>query len=187
MRAAVMALQGAFAEHEHALQQLGVETFQVRRLSDWWQPKDALILPGGESTVQMRLMQQFGLFHHVRDAILGGLPVFGTCAGMILLSEGYLGTLHVEVLRNAYGRQSGSFHQSGVVEGIGGTVPMTFIRAPYVSRVNSPDVEVLAKVDGHVVAVRQGCQLATAFHPELDEDTRLYRYFVRLAAIMSDR
>ena len=90
MRVAVMALQGAFIEHEQVLKRLGVETFEVRQLADWQQHKDALILPGGESTVQMRLLSQLGLHGPVREAILNGLPVFGTCAGMILLSEGRL-------------------------------------------------------------------------------------------------
>ncbi len=178
MRIAVLALQGAFIEHEKALHQLGVETFQVRQLSDWLQPKDALILPGGESTVQMRLLHRLGLFEPIRDAIRKGLPVLGTCAGMILLSEGYLGTLAVNVRRNAYGRQLGSFHTSEYVSHLGSDIPMTFIRAPYVNNVLSDEVEILALVDKHIVAVRQGHQFATAFHPELDDDTRFYTYFL---------
>ena len=118
MRIAVLALQGAFIEHEQMLQRLGVETFQIRQLKDWQQPKDGLILPGGESTVQMHLLSQLGLHEPIREAILGGLPVFGTCAGMILLSKGYLGTMDILVRRNAYGRQLGSFHTVGTVEGI---------------------------------------------------------------------
>ena len=90
MRIAVLALQGAFIEHEQMLQKLGAETFEVRQLRDWEQPKDALVLPGGESTVQMRLLKELGLFEPIRKAIADGLPVLGTCAGMILLSEGYL-------------------------------------------------------------------------------------------------
>ena len=137
MRIAVLALQGAFIEHEQMLQRLGVETFEVRQLKDWQQPKDGLILPGGESTVQMRLLSQLGLYDPIREAILGGLPVFGTCAGMILLSKGYLGTMDILVRRNAYGRQLGSFHTVGTVEGIGKDLPMTFIRAPYIETVLS--------------------------------------------------
>ena len=113
MRIAVLALQGAFIEHEQVLQRLGVETFELRQLKDWQQPKDGLILPGGESTVQMRLLNELGLFVPIREAILDGMPVFGTCAGMILLSEGRLGTMHIQVRRNAYGRQLGSFHTTG--------------------------------------------------------------------------
>ena len=177
MRIAVLALQGAFIEHERRLQQLGVETFEVRQLTDWQRPKDGLILPGGESTVQLHLLRDLCLFEPIRQAILDGLPVFGTCAGMILLSEGRLGTMSTRVRRNAYGRQLGSFHTVANVKHIGTDVPMTFIRAPYIEEVTAPDCEVLATVDGHIVAVRQGRQLATAFHPELDDDLRLHQFF----------
>ena len=176
MRIAVLALQGAFAEHEEALRRMGAETFQVRQLSDWQQGRpDALVLPGGESTVQMRLLSRLGLLEPIRSAIAGGLPVFGTCAGMILLSKGYLGTMDIRVRRNAYGRQLGSFHTIGRVKGIGDDVPMTFIRAPFVEEVLADDAQELARVDDRIVAVRQGRQFATAFHPELDDDTRLYQ------------
>ncbi|MCR4603374.1 MAG: pyridoxal 5'-phosphate synthase glutaminase subunit PdxT [Prevotella sp.] len=178
MTIAVLALQGAFAEHQQMLQRLGVDTFQVRQLADWQQHKDALVLPGGESTVQMRLLHNLGLYEPIREAILDGLPVVGTCAGMILLSQGYLNTMSVRVLRNAYGRQLGSFHTVGSVAGMGSDIPMTFIRAPYVQQVLSPDVEILAQVDSRVVAVRQGRQFATAFHPELDDDLRFYFHFL---------
>ena len=180
MRIAVLALQGAFIEHEQMLQKLGAETFEVRQLRDWEQPKDALVLPGGESTVQMRLLKELGLFEPIRKAIADGLPVLGTCAGMILLSEGYLGTMHIRVRRNAYGRQLGSFHTTGSVEGIGEDVPMTFIRAPYIEEVIADDCTPIAKVDGHIVAAHQGNQIATAFHPELDNDTRLHELLVSL-------
>jgi 5'-phosphate synthase pdxT subunit len=182
MRIAVLALQGAFIEHEQMLQKLGAETFEVRKLRDWEQPKDALVLPGGESTVQMRLLKELGLFEPIRKAIANGLPVLGTCAGMILLSEGYLGTMHIRVRRNAYGRQLGSFHTTDSVEGIGVEVPMTFIRAPYIEKVTADDCAPIAKVDGHIVAARQGNQIATAFHPELDNDTRLHKLLVSLTS-----
>lgn len=181
MRIAVLALQGAFVEHEQMLQKLGVETVEIRQMRDWQQPKDGLVLPGGESTVQMRLLKELGLFDPIREAILSGMPVLGTCAGMILLSERRLGTMDIEVRRNAYGRQLGSFHTVGSVEGIGNDVPMTFIRAPYIERVLSEKVEVLSTVDGHIVAARQDRQLATAFHPELDEDRRVHQMFVEMA------
>lgn len=187
MRIAVLALQGAFIEHERMLQCLGVETFEVRQLSDWQRPKDGLVLPGGESTVQMRLLKELGLFDPIREAILDGLPVLGTCAGMILLSEGRLGTMDIEVRRNAYGRQLGSFHTVDTVKGIGTDVPMTFIRAPYIERVLSDKVEVLSTVDGHIVAARQGNQLATAFHPELDDGTRLHELFLGMVVGRSDK
>ena len=135
MRIAVLALQGAFIEHEQVLQRLGAETFQVRQLRDWQQPKDGLILPGGESTVQMRLLSKLGLLEPIRQAVASGLPVFGTCAGMILLSEDHLGTMDIRVRRNAYGRQLGSFFTTGSVERIGNDVTMTFIRAPYIKTI----------------------------------------------------
>ena len=179
MKIAVLALQGAFIEHEHVLQRLGIETVEIRQLSDWQQGRwDALILPGGESTVQMRLLHELGLFEPIRKAISDGLPVLGTCAGMILLSDGYLGTMHIRVRRNAYGRQLGSFHTTGTVDGIGTDVPMTFIRAPYIEEVLADDCSPIATVDGHIVAARQGNQIATAFHPELDEDLRLHQFLI---------
>ena len=186
MRIAVLALQGAFIEHEQMLNSLGVETFEVRQLSDWQRPKDGLILPGGESTVQARLLSGLGLLEPIRQAILEGLPVFATCAGLILLAKQEDGkprqalcTMDIDVRRNAYGRQLGSFHADGAVSGLTDSFPMTFIRAPYVHKVLSPEVEVLSEVDGHIVAVRQGKQIATAFHPELD-DTRLHQLWLKL-------
>ena len=186
MRIAVLALQGAFIEHEQMLHSLGVETFQVRQLSDWQQPKDGLILPGGESTVQARLLTQLGLMQPIRHAILDGLPVFATCAGLILLAKHEdgnprqaLSTMDIDVRRNAYGRQLGSFHADETVKNLTDSFPMTFIRAPYIHKVLSPDVEVLSQVDGHIVAVRQGRQIATAFHPELD-DPRLHQLWLRM-------
>lgn len=184
MRIAVLALQGAFIEHEQMLQQLGVEPFEIRQLNDWKQSKDGLILPGGESTVQMHLLTQLGLLAPIRQAILKGLPVFGTCAGMILLSADHLATMDIQVLRNAYGRQLGSFQTVNSVKGIGDNVPMTFIRAPYIEKVLSNKCQVLSEVDGHIVAARQCHQIATAFHPELDNDTRLHQYFLNM---ISDR
>ena len=189
MKAAVLALQGAFIEHEQVLHKLGVETVQIRQLKDWTEfmsPSPLggvrgrlfLILPGGESTVQMRLLKELGLFEPIRQAIADGLPVLGTCAGMILLSDGYLGTMHIRVRRNAYGRQLGSFHTTGTVDGIGADVPMTFIRAPYIEEILSDDCKAIATVDGHIVAARQGNQIATAFHPELDEDLRLHQFLI---------
>jgi len=181
MRIAVFALQGAFVEHEHMLQQLGADTFQVRQAADWNQHKDGIILPGGESTVQSKLLQELGLFEPLRQAISEGLPVFGTCAGLILLSPSHLGTMDIEVRRNAYGRQLGSFRTSASVSHVGTDIPMTFIRAPYIEKVTSPDCEVLSEVDGHIVAARQGNQLVTAFHPELDNDLRIHKFFLSIA------
>ena len=178
MRIAVLALQGAFAEHEQMLHRLGVDTFEVRQFADWQQPKDGLIIPGGESTTQSKLLRELGLFDPIRKDILAGLPVFGTCAGLILLSPMHLDTMAIDVQRNAYGRQLGSFHATAPVAGIGDDVPMTFIRAPYINKVLVPECKVLAQVDGHIVAARQGRQLVTAFHPELDDDTRIHELFL---------
>ncbi len=184
MRVAVLALQGAFIEHERMLQRLGVETFEIRQLSDWQQPKDGLVIPGGESTVQLKLLKDLGLLEPIVADIQKGLPVFGTCAGLILLAKTVEGqpfdrisTMDIEVRRNAYGRQLGSFYAEGKVEGVGCDVPMTFIRAPYIKSV-SGDAKVLATVDGHIVAAQQGKQLVTAFHPELNDDTRIHQHFV---------
>ena len=182
MKIAVLALQGAFIEHEQALQRLGVESFEVRQKKDWLKRKDGLILPGGESTVQMRLLRELGLLEPVRQSIREGLPVFGTCAGMILLSEGHLGTMDIRVRRNAYGRQLGSFNAVGKVAEVGYDIPMTFIRAPYIEDILSDKCRSLAEVDGHIVAARQGKQLAAAFHPELTSDDRMHRYFIQLTS-----
>jgi 5'-phosphate synthase pdxT subunit len=186
MRIAILALQGAFLEHEQMLDRLGAEWFEVRQRADWDQPKDGLIIPGGESTTMLKLLHDLDLFAPVAEAIKGGLPVFGTCAGLILLSrkvEGddieRLGTMDMTVRRNAYGRQLGSFYVEAPVKGIEGNVPMTFIRAPYIVSVG-PEAEVLAEVDGHIVAARQGRQLVTAFHPELNASTAIHAYFLQM-------
>lgn len=184
MRIAVLALQGAFAEHRQMLRRLGVDSFEVRQLADWSQPKDGLIIPGGESTVLRKLLLDLGLLEPVRQDIACGLPVFGTCAGLILLArqvEGEfssaLGTMDIKAKRNAYGRQLGSFHAVSDMEAVGERMPMTFIRAPYIMEWGS-EVMPLAFVDARCVAARQGNQLVTAFHPELDDDERVHRYFV---------
>ena len=179
MRIAILALQGAFAEHQQMLQQLGCETFLIRCPEDWNVPKDGLVIPVGESTAMMRILQDEELIEPIRQAILQGLPVFGTCAGMILLDDAHLHTMDISVLRNAYGRQLGSFYTQGEVAGIGVEVPMTFIRAPYITRTGN-EVEVLAVVDGRMVAARQGNQLVTSFHPELNQDTRVHSYFLEM-------
>ena len=191
MRIAVLALQGAFLEHEMILRKLGVDCFEVRQKQDWLQEKDALIIPGGESTTQGKLLDELGLLLPIREEIERGLPVFGTCAGLILLSrdvEGNsetapapprLGTMQITTARNAYGRQLGSFRVESTFVGIEGKIPMTFIRAPYIKEATEA-VEVLAKVDDRIVAARQGNQLVTAFHPELDADTHVHEYFLNM-------
>ena len=191
MKIAVLALQGAFLEHEMILRKLGVDCFEVRQKQDWLQEKDALIIPGGESTTQGKLLDELGLLLPIREEIENGLPVFGTCAGLILLSrdvEGNsetapapprLGTMQITTARNAYGRQLGSFRVESTFVGIEGQIPMTFIRAPYIKEAKEA-VEVLAKVDDRIVAARQGNQLVTAFHPELDTDTHVHEYFLNM-------
>ncbi len=186
MRIAVLALQGAFAEHRQKLDNLGIESFEVRQLKDWDQPKDGLIIPGGESTTQAKLLNELGLLEPVKKAIAEGLPVYGTCAGLILLAKKIEGepsrrisSMDITALRNAYGRQLGSFYVEAPMKGVEGNVPMTFIRAPYIKEAWG-DAEVLAEVDGRIVAARQGNQLVTAFHPELNDDTRVHEYFVQM-------
>lgn len=185
MQIAVLALQGAFIEHEHMLSALGVDSFEIRQLRDIQRPFDGLIIPGGESTVQGKLLRELGLFEPIRQAISTGLPVFGTCAGLLLLakeiandSRVHLATMDICAVRNAYGRQLGSFDTQAAFAGIG-VIPMTFIRAPYIGSVWA-DTQVLAEVDGKIVAARQGNQLATAFHPELTHDLRVHEYFAHM-------
>ena len=183
----VLALQGAFIEHEQMLRTIGAETFQIRQLSDLKKPKDGIIIPGGESTAQLKLLRELGLLDPLREEIKQGMPVFGTCAGLILLAKNVEGettpriaTMDIEARRNAYGRQLGSFTTKGHVENIGTDVPMTFIRAPYIHQIESPRCQPLATIEGRIVAARQGAQLATAFHPELGTDTRIHRYFLKI-------
>ena len=176
---AILALQGAFAEHQQMLSRLGEESVLIRNLDDWNDfikntDKRGLIIPGGESTAMMRIIRDENLLEPVRKA------VFGTCAGLIMLDSEHLGTMDIEVKRNAYGRQLGSFYTQDEVKGIG-KVPMTFIRAPYITAVKD-GVEVLAEVDGNIVAARQGKQLVTSFHPELNEDTRIHEYFLAMVS-----
>lgn len=180
MRIAIMALQGAFEEHRQVMVRMGQEPFLVRNAQDWQQDKQALIIPGGESTTMTRIMHDLGLWDVVRQDILQGLPVLGTCAGLIMLDRLHLNTMDILARRNAYGRQLGSFHTQGELKGVG-QVPMTFIRAPYIAD-TGPAVEVLAQVDGHTVAARQGNQLVTAFHPELDSDMHVHQMLLDMAA-----
>lgn len=184
----VLALQGAFAEHRKSLEALGAQSFEIRQSADLRNREiDGIILPGGESTVIGKLLRELNLFDELRKRIQEGLPVFGTCAGLILLAKNisndnsrYLGTMDITVRRNAYGRQLGSFLTTENFQGIG-QIPMTFIRAPYIEQVNEGGVEILARVDGNIVAARQQNMLVTSFHPELTKDLRLHEYFLRLA------
>lgn len=186
MTIAILALQGAFAEHEQMFRKLGAETTLIRSLDNFnstvkkspssvggW---SGVVIPGGESTAMMRIMKDSGLFAPLRQAILGGLPVFGTCAGLIMLDKAHLDVMDIKAKRNAYGRQLGSFNVKADFKGIG-EVPMTFIRAPYIEEAG-PEVEILANVDSKAVAARQNNMLVTAFHPELTDDTRIHQMFI---------
>ena len=188
MKIGVLALQGAFAEHRQMLEKLGTTVVEIREKAHFTDDLDGVVLPGGESTVQGKLLRETGLFAPLQQAINNGLPVFGTCAGLILLAKRlsndenvYLNALNVTVKRNAYGRQLGSFTTDLTLQDID-SFPAVFIRAPYVESAGD-NVETLAEVDGHVVAVRQDNILATAFHPELTADTRVHEYFVNMCKL----
>lgn len=179
----VLAVQGAFLEHEQVLERLGVSHFEIRRKNDLERSMDGLILPGGESTVMGKLLRDLELFEPLRSRVQAGLPVFGTCAGLILLAkrlEGgetpHLATMDLSAARNAYGRQLGSFFIKAEFSGLG-EIPMAFIRAPIISSV-SGKAKALAEVNGKIVAARQGSQLVTAFHPELTGNDSVHRYFL---------
>ncbi len=183
VKVGVLALQGAFIEHIRHLQSLNVEAFEIRKKSDLQQPFDGLVLPGGESTTMGLLLNELDLFNDIKSKIDAGMPTFGTCAGMILLAKeianssvSYFKAIDIVVKRNAYGRQLGSFYTEAEFKGIG-TIPMTFIRAPYIESIGQ-GVEVLSEVDGHIVAAREKHILVTSYHPELTADNRVHRYFV---------
>lgn len=213
----VLAVQGAFIEHEHKLEALGAECVELRQACDLGREFNGIVLPGGESTVQGKLLRELGMFDDLQARITGGVPVLATCAGMILLanevSQGkgtgakslstfaesvsgstlkvtddtldpaappYFATMDIKVRRNAYGRQLGSFRVIEEFNGLG-KVPMTFIRGPLVEEVGD-EVEVLARVNGDIVAVRQGNQLALSFHPELDADDSIHQLFLDMVA-----
>jgi 5'-phosphate synthase pdxT subunit len=181
----VLALQGAFIEHENTLSKLEAEFFEIRKKTDLSRSFDGLILPGGESTVMGKLLRDLKLFAPLKEMIEGGLPVLGTCAGLILLASHladsdtvHFGTLPVTVRRNAYGRQLGSFYTENFFEGIG-TVPMKFIRAPLIESVSST-TQILSVVDSRITAVRHKNQLGVSFHPELTDNLMIHRYFLEM-------
>ncbi|MGN0771399.1 MAG: pyridoxal 5'-phosphate synthase glutaminase subunit PdxT [Christensenellales bacterium] len=185
MRIAVLALQGAFIEHEQMLSRLGVESFELRQKRDLQQGFDGLIIPGGESTVQGKLMRELEMYDDLKEKIAAGLPVFGTCAGLLLLAKeikndtrSHFATMDITAVRNAYGRQLGSFYTQAEFADQG-KIPMTFIRAPYIERVFGK-AQSLAVVNEHIVAARQGNQLVTAFHPELNDNLAVHRYFINM-------
>jgi 5'-phosphate synthase pdxT subunit len=182
----VLSLQGASQRHAEALTALGASPVEVRTPEDL-SGIEGLVLPGGESTTMSKLLDLSGLFDPLAERLAEGMPAFGTCAGMILLSSRILdgradqrsfGVLDVDVRRNAFGRQVDSFETDLAVAGLGaGAFPAVFIRAPVIERVGA-GVEVLATVDGHAALCRQGPVLAAAFHPELSHDLRLHRLFL---------
>ncbi len=181
----VLALQGDVREHVNILQSLGADPSEVKK-PDQLSEIDALILPGGESTTIAKMAVRFGMFDPLRSAIDDGLPVYGTCAGMILLAstisdsdQPVIGALDVVVKRNAFGRQNESFEAPVDVDGLDSPFEGVFIRAPWIEKVGA-DVEVLAAIEDHPVMVRQDKILATSFHPELTGDGRIHQMLLDL-------
>lgn len=181
----VLALQGAFREHIEMLKEIGVTARELRNNEDL-HGISGVIIPGGESTAIGKLLRDLHMFEPLKEMILKGIPVYGTCAGMIILAKNlvnddrvHIATMDIEVKRNAYGRQSGSFKTLAKIKGIEGMVDMVFVRAPYIEKVGK-NVEILAMVDGDIVAARQENLLVTSFHPELTKDTKLHQYFYKM-------
>ncbi len=187
IKVGVLAIQGAVAEHLELLNQIPDVCAQEVKYLDELNEIDGLIIPGGESTAIGRLLRDFNLLQPLKERILNGMPVWGTCAGMILLAKSlendptvHLGVMDITVERNAYGRQLGSFTTEVEREKISSNkIPLVFIRAPYVTQVKS-DVDILLEVNDHIVACQQKQMLATSFHPELTKDTSFHRYFINM-------
>lgn len=209
MKIAVLAVQGAFIEHETILTQLGAQCIELRKASDITDDIDGIVLPGGESTVQSKLMHDLCMFDKLSTMIKNGVPVLATCAGMILLAESiykhtesHFKTLPITVMRNAYGRQLGSFSDIGLVKYIedeNNPFPLEFIRAPYIESINDDEVEIISVIDKmpqdktgtiifnslnndkkNVVGVKYKNQLAFSYHPELTEDIRIHKMFLNM-------
>ena len=191
-RIGVLALQGDTREHLAALREAGADALTVRRRTEL-DAVDGLVIPGGESTAMSHLLRDFDLLDPLRARLADGLPAYGACAGMILLATEILDAgadgrkalplrgIDMTVRRNAFGRQVDSFEGDIPFEGLDATVRAVFIRAPWVERIGS-GVRVLARAAGHIVAVREGAVLATAFHPEMTGDRRVHRLFVEMVA-----
>ena len=186
-RVGVLALQGAFREHRRALAAVGLESCEVRRAHEL-EGLSGLVIPGGESTTISKLMVAYELEQPLRDLHARGVPVFGTCAGMILVArdavdglpdQRYLGLIDIEVRRNAFGRQVASFEAPLQVQGLEQPLAGVFIRAPWIESAGA-GVTVLAAHEGHPVAAVQGTVLVTAFHPELTDDTRMHQRFAEM-------
>ena len=181
----VLAMQGAYEEHINILQDLDVSPVEIRNKNDL-QNIDGIIIPGGESTTMGKLIRTLDIYDDLKEKIESGMPVWGTCAGMILLAKSicnddtvHLGTMDIEVKRNAYGRQLGSFNTKSNVKGIGEDIEMVFIRAPYIENVDD-NVKVLSVVDNNIVAAKENNMLVTSFHPELTSDYRVHKYFLKM-------
>jgi len=185
MKIGVLGLQGAVREHIRSIEACGAEGITIKNPKQL-QEVDGLILPGGESTTMRRLIDKYGFMEPLREFIENGKPVFGTCAGLILLSkeivgyaEPHLGALNVKVERNSFGRQRESFEAELSISGVADNFIGVFIRAPHIVEAGE-DVEVLAKHDGRIVAARQGHILGCSFHPELTDDHRFTQYFLNM-------
>lgn len=186
-RVGILALQGSVIEHRKCLERLGgVQIIEVKT-AEALRVVDGIILPGGESTTIGKLLREFGMMQPLRERISGGMPVWGTCAGLILLAKTivnedapHLGVMDITVRRNAYGSQLDSFVTEAAVPAVSDTdVPLVFIRAPWIESAGD-GVDVLLRLDGQIVAARQGNMLATSFHPELTEDLSFHRYFTEM-------
>lgn len=185
MKIGILALQGAFLEHKKMLDKLGATSIYIKEKSQL-EEVDGIILPGGESTAMGKLMREFDLLEPLKEKIINGMPVFGTCSGLILLAKKlvsddtvHLGVMDIVVKRNGYGRQLGSFQCLGSIKGIEKKIEMVFIRAPYVEVVGE-GVEVIGEVEGKIIAVKEKNMLGISFHPELTEDTTLHKYFLNM-------
>jgi len=181
----VLALQGAVREHIRSARACGAEAVEVKR-TDQLENIDGLIIPGGESTAISRLINSYGFYGAIQEFAQTGRPVFGTCAGLILMASEIEGDetkalklMDTKVARNAFGRQVASFEAELDIASIADSFHSVFIRAPYIT-VQGPEVEVLARYNGHIVAAKQGYYLCTAFHPELTDDNRVMAYFIKM-------
>ena len=189
MKVGVLALQGAFKLHAEALERVGVEALEVRSVEDF-NSSEALIIPGGESTTMSFLLESSGIFESLQERSIAGMPILGTCAGMILLSSKIadgrsdqkpLNLIDIEVRRNGYGRQINSFESDLFIEGFESSFRGVFIRAPLVEDV-SEKVEVIAELNGRPVMCRQDSTIVTSFHPELADDDRIHAEFLEMAS-----
>ncbi len=181
----ILAVQGAFIEHANVLEKIGIKFKEIRQKNDLTTSFDGIILPGGESSVMGKLCRDLDLFDTIKDKIKLGLPVFGTCAGMIMLAKEinndkrrHFATMDIEIVRNAYGRQQASFVAEGVFEEK--IIKMPFIRAPYISNFLSDKVQILSVTENKITAARQDNMLVTSFHPEVTQDTYVHEYFIKM-------